>query len=205
MSTSITTTLYSEYIPYYELLLCYIGNDNEIKQTYEKKIAQHNEKMSRFFQYYAMKKNLKDGLQTPPCFDAGFDLYNPCDSIGSPYKVNMIDYQIQCAMKFHDHRNNEIDIEHFCGYYLYPRSSTGTKTHLRLANSVGIIDSGYRGNIMAAFDLNTSNTPVLIPRLERYTQICTPNMSYPLIVRMVERSELGETERGSGGFGSTSN
>ena len=41
--------------------------------------------------------------------------------------------------------NNDKNI----GYYLYPRSSI-SKTPLILANSVGIIDSGYRGNIKAA-------------------------------------------------------
>lgn len=194
-----TTILYSNNVPYYELLLSYVGDDNEIKQIYENKISQHNDKMSLFFHYY----ETKTVSSSCPCFDAGFDLYNPRDIIAQPYKVNMVDYQIQCAMKFHDHRNTKYDLEHYCGYYLYPRSSTGTKTHLRLANSVGIIDSGYRGNIMAAFDLNTNGSNILIPRLERYTQICTPNMSYPMIVRMVEREELGETERGSGGFGST--
>ena len=38
------------------------------------------------------------------------------------------------------------------GYYMYPRSSL-SKTKLRLANSVGIIDSGYRGNLIGMFDL----------------------------------------------------
>ena len=48
-------------------------------------------------------------------------------------------------------------IEHYVGYYLYSRSSTGSKTPLRLSNSVGIIDSGYRGNIKACFD-NINNS-----------------------------------------------
>ena len=45
---------------------------------------------------------------------------------------------------------------YYVSYYLYPRSSVSTKTPLRLANSVGIIDSGYRGNIKAVFDINQS-------------------------------------------------
>ena len=39
------------------------------------------------------------------------------------------------------------------GFYMYPRSSLGTKKRLRLANSVGIIDAGYRGHLIAAFDV----------------------------------------------------
>ena len=47
-------------------------------------------------------------------------------------------------------RNNN-----YVGFYLYMRSSTASKTPLRLANNVGIIDSGYRGNIKALFDIKS--------------------------------------------------
>jgi len=86
------------------------------------------------------------------------------------------------------------------GYFLYPRSSTGTKTPLRLANSIGIIDSGYRGNYIAAFD-NIRSESFKVERLQRLVQICPPNLTYPLRVELVE--ELEQTTRGAGGFGST--
>jgi dUTP pyrophosphatase len=89
------------------------------------------------------------------------------------------------------------------GYYLYPRSSTGTKTPLRLANSVGIIDSGYRGNIISVFD-NWKNSTYVVEKYNRLVQICPPDLSYPMSVTMVENDDtLGRTERGEGGFGST--
>ena len=89
------------------------------------------------------------------------------------------------------------------GYYLYPRSSTGTKTPLRLANSVGIIDSGYRGNIIAAFD-NWLDDDYTVLKDSRVVQLCPPDLSYPVVVSLVsEESELGLTKRGEGGFGST--
>jgi dUTP pyrophosphatase len=90
------------------------------------------------------------------------------------------------------------------GYYLYPRSSTGTKTPLRLSNSVGIIDSGYRGNITAVFD-NISGVDYAIEKYQRLVQICPPDLSYPFLVTIVATlNELGcDTSRGSGGFGST--
>jgi dUTP pyrophosphatase len=86
------------------------------------------------------------------------------------------------------------------GYFLYPRSSTGTKTPLRLANSIGIIDAGYRGNYIAAFD-NIRDSVFTVDRLQRLVQICPPNLTYPMRVELVE--ELEQTERGAGGFGST--
>jgi dUTP pyrophosphatase len=95
------------------------------------------------------------------------------------------------------------------GYYLYPRSSI-VKTPFRLANSVGIIDSGYRGEIMAVVDnINSSSNDVSVclerymPEMSRMFQICSPTLE-PFMVRIVDSEEdLGSTERGSGGFGST--
>ena len=89
------------------------------------------------------------------------------------------------------------------GYYMYPRSSTGSKTPLRLANSVGIIDSGYRGPLMAVLD-NVKDEPYTITSNQRLMQICPPDLSYPLYVVLVDNVEdLGITNRGEAGFGST--
>jgi dUTPase len=63
-----------------------------------------------------------------------------------------------------------------CGFYLYPRSSI-SKTNLRLANSVGIIDSGYRGNILAIFDiLQNDNVSTTIEKHSRLLQICSGDL-----------------------------
>ena len=74
-----------------------------------------------------------------------------------------------------------------------------SKTPLRLANSVGIIDQGYRGNILAAVDNNGPNI-YQIKKGQRLFQICSPDLT-PMLVKIVQ--ELDKTERGSGGFGST--
>lgn len=100
------------------------------------------------------------------------------------------------------------------GFYLYPRSSI-SKTRMRLANSVGIIDAGYRGDIIAAVDtigLFGSNdiwhvwkeTLSPIKKYDRYFQLCAPDLS-PFQVHIVDtEAELGApTIRGQGGFGST--
>ena len=87
-----------------------------------------------------------------------------------------------------------------CPYYMYSRSSTPIKYGLILGNSVGIIDCGYRGNLMASF-YNTKKEPVTISQGTRLVQICMPNLSYDFTRKLVDK--LDSTERGEGGFGST--
>ena len=86
------------------------------------------------------------------------------------------------------------------GYYLYPRSSI-SKTPLGLANSVGIIDAGYRGEICAVVR-NYSNIPYQIKKGDKLFQLCAPDLK-PLVIKIV--NELNSSIRGSGGFGSTNN
>ena len=87
-----------------------------------------------------------------------------------------------------------------CGYYLYPRSSTGTKTPLRLANSVGIIDAGYRGEIKGIVDNLDKGQDYCIRAGTRLFQLCSPVLG-PISFEMA--NTLSETARGEGGFGST--
>jgi dUTP pyrophosphatase len=84
-------------------------------------------------------------------------------------------------------------------YYLYPRSSI-SKKGLVMANSVGIIDRTYRGELLGAVRNVTSND-VLVGRGERLFQIVAPNMGH--IQETVGWDALDETVRGDGGFGST--
>ena len=86
-----------------------------------------------------------------------------------------------------------------CAFYIYPRSSI-SKTPLRLANSVGIIDSGYRGNLMLALD-NIKNVDYTIEAGQRLAQLCSPDLK-PIRFSFT-REKLSKTTRGAGGFGST--
>ena len=74
---------------------------------------------------------------------------------------------------------------------------------------MGIIDSGYRGNIIAAFDNRdtmSNDGDFKVEGGSRVVQICPPELSYPVLVKIVENeSDLGTTNRGEGGFGSTGN
>ena len=123
--------------------------------------------------------------------DAGLDLYCPSDIEVLPGQTCKIDFKIQCE-GIDDNNSNNV-----C-YYLYPRSSI-SKTPLRLANSVGIIDAGYRGNLMAVVD-NISDEPFNIQKGQRLFQICGRFLE-PIHLNLVE--ELSSSIRGDGGFGST--
>ena len=68
-----------------------------------------------------------------------------------------------------------------------------------MANSVGIIDAGYRGTIMAAVD-NTSDEVYTVRPGQRLFQICGPTLE-PVSFELT--NTLSETSRGEGGFGST--
>jgi len=87
-------------------------------------------------------------------------------------------------------------------YYLYARSSI-YKTNFILANNVGIIDTGYRGNLCAALHNKLSNSYSQVKMGTRMTQICMPDLSPNFHVRLVYK--LSDTSRGTGGFGSTGN
>lgn len=81
---------------------------------------------------------------------------------------------------------------------LTPRSSM-SKTPLRCANSVGIIDEDYRGEISIVYE-NVSCKNYTIARGDRITQLIIVPIA---IVDVEEAQTLSETERGAGGYGST--
>lgn len=82
---------------------------------------------------------------------------------------------------------------------IFARSGLATKRSLAPANKVGVIDSDYRGEIMVALH-NHSSLPQTIEAKERIAQIAfVPYVA----AEFEETEELGDTERGTGGFGST--
>ena len=123
--------------------------------------------------------------------DAGLDLYCPDDLLIEPRDTKFINLRIQCeALSDNNDRN--------ISYYLHCRSSIA-KTPLRLANSVGIIDAGYRGDIIASVD-NRSSEPYQIQKGQRLFQIVGRYLE-PIELELVD--ELSNSERGNRGFGST--
>jgi dUTP pyrophosphatase len=141
-----------------------------------------------------------NGVEGDGCYDSGFDLICP-ERVNIIEKLNiMVDHKIVCAMKY---KNK------FVSYYLYSRSSTPIKTPLRLANSVGIIDSGYRGHIKAYFDVVMNfdlnrNIQFNVNSGARYVQLCPSCIDKPMMVVLVDDiSMFGKTNRSDNGFGSS--
>lgn len=125
--------------------------------------------------------------------DSGFDLFVAEDTYFYPEEsTKLVPLGIRCCPKFNS------------GYYLYPRSSI-FKTQFRLANSVGIIDKNYRGEIKAAIDAIklTDENPIILKKGTRICQLCHPSLQ-PMTITLIDDFEpYKNTERGVGGFGST--
>ena len=164
---------------YMELVLFVDSNDTVLRNKYLDAAANHNSNVS-----------------SSPFPDAGFDLFAPFDNL---FVIGMsrLSFGVKCAATMVCENGKCFAT----GFYMYPRSSL-SKTQLRLANSVGIIDSGYRGPLVGAFDCLTGTYKV--QQYDKLVQICAPGL-VPVYVRVVfDEAELGgETERGEGGFGST--
>ena len=121
---------------------------------------------------------------------AGYDLSACIDSpvIINPGEIKKIPTGLSVALD----ENNAVIL-------IYARSSLATKFGLTLANCVGVVDSDYRGEIIVAM-INQGNLPYTINNGERIAQMVITPIYTPEIV---QTDELSETERGTGGFGST--
>ena len=166
--------------------------DPELKDVYFNHIEGHKKRISEQGRYG----------------DSGFDLLVPrfysLETEQNPIRINM---EVRCAL----FRTNSVEVDEPCGFYLYPRSSL-YKFNLRLTNSVGIIDAGYRGPLAGVFDVvvnipcgrTESDNSTPISKYSRLVQICSPDLRPIVDIRLVDTlDELEETTRGEGGFGST--
>ena len=153
--------------------------DEELKELYKDRVEKWNKSLT---------------TEHP---DSGFDLLSP-EQVSFISKnpdhhltTQLVDLKVKAAVYNTTQKP--------CPYTLNVRSSI-YKTPFRLANNVGIIDSGYRGNLMAAVDCH--DTSVEMQKHNRYFQICMPTLE-PFEVEIVE--SLDKTTRGEGGHGSTGN
>ena len=141
--------------------------------------------------------------------DAGFDLITPQAETCMAKHVNKINFGVKCAASMGTCRVENGDVVWSAldtcvasAFYMHPRSSLSKKP-LRLANSTGIIDAGYRGPLIGMFDC-IYGEQYRVERGDRLLQICSPTLC-PIFVQLVkDQSCLGsQTMRGEGGFGST--
>lgn len=122
--------------------------------------------------------------------DAGIDL--TCTNI-----TQEINEAGQLILVYHTDLAVEIP-EGYVGL-LFQRSSVANKS-ITMTNCVGVIDSGYRGEVMGKFRSTTDVVPAIYKPGERFAQlIVVPYLN----VELEEVTELSETDRGEGGFGST--
>ena len=138
-------------------------------------------------------KKLRDGAKIPRRAtdgSAGMDLYACIDGSVtlSPGQLAVIPTGIAIELP-----------DNTCAAFLYARSGLGVKHGVCLSNGVGVIDSDYRGEVCVGL-CNVSGTPYEITQGERIAQMVIAPVLLP---RIVETDELGGTERGDGGFGST--
>ena len=132
-------------------------------------------------------KKLSDDAKVP-CYacdgDAGMDVY----AVSKIVKDKFIEYGTGLAF--------EIPEGHVC--LIYPRSSL-SKKDLVLANHVGVLDSGYRGELKLRFKKVGEEIYDVGDRIGQLMIVPYPKVEFE------EVEELSETGRGSGGFGSSGN
>ena len=165
------SSLFSQNISIIPMYLKLFFPDSEanpsVKQRYVEAIVKHNKKAT----------------SSHP--DAGFDLFCPNSETVSPGESVWIDMKVKAAAFVKDESGNPtIPVS----YYIYPRSSI-SKTPLRLSNSVGVIDSGYRGSLITALFHSGGMSEKFgenyqINLFDRLVQICSPTLG-PVFVEIV--------------------
>lgn len=152
--------------------------------------------------YEAIYNHNVDLNNNPLHIDAGVDLFSPyTEFVCTSENVNKLDLKIKCSAQIVEKDANGLIHSYNTGYYMHPRSSI-SKTPLRLANSTGIVDSGYRGNLIGMLDC--TRPMYTVERFDRLIQICAPGLM-PIFVELVNKVEdLGaDTIRGERGIGSS--
>lgn len=120
--------------------------------------------------------------------DAGLDLRSNADLVIEPFERKLIPTGLAIAIP-----------EGYAGF-VQPRSGLALKQGLSFPNTPGLIDSHYRGELkVVAINLDPQN-PILINNGDRIAQLVIQEVP---VVNLVEVKELDETDRGSGGFGSS--
>ncbi|CAB4625996.1 unannotated protein [freshwater metagenome] len=84
--------------------------------------------------------------------------------------------------------------------YVHPRSGLALKRGLGMVNAPGVIDAGYRGEIGVILVNHDAHEPIVLERGDRIAQLVVAPVAQ---AQLTEVSELPQSHRGEGGFGST--
>lgn len=120
--------------------------------------------------------------------DAGLDLRANVDVDIAPFERKLIPTGLAVAIP-----------EGFAGF-VQPRSGLALKSGLSMANTPGLIDAHYRGELKVIAVNLDANEPIHILKGERIAQLVIQRVP---VVSLMEVDELDKTDRGTGGFGSS--
>lgn len=101
------------------------------------------------------------------------------------------------------HTGIHIEIPQGFAGFIFPRSGLSSKHGVILANTVGVIDSDYRGEIICAMQLDGRNVEYVIEKYERIAQLVIMPVWQGVLENVDELYKLSNTQRGEGGFGHT--
>lgn len=183
MNDTFAKFMYEANRPIMHLSIFIDTDDEALKELYVKAANTHNQKI----------------IEDPDFYDSGFDLFLPDSTVFENNKTTKVDFKVKCCAQIRSKSESN-----YSPFYTYARSSI-SKTPVRLANNQGIIDAGYRGNLIGMFDcLGQSGDFWEADKNTRLLQICAPGL-VPIYVNVVNSvEELGpSTRRGEGGLGST--
>ena len=141
---------------------------------------------------FVTEEDLYDEVKITHQGDSGIDLFFPEELTIHAGETKLVNLKIKSQMFDSVENYNTIS------YDLRARSSI-YKTPLRIANSAGLIDAGYTGNIMVALD-NIKDFDYTIKRGQSWVQLVAGDLK-PIITKKI--IQLQETTRGDQGFGST--
>lgn len=120
--------------------------------------------------------------------DAGLDLRANEDVTLAPHERRLVSTGLAVAIP-----------EGYAGF-VQPRSGLALREGLSMANTPGLVDSHYRGELKVCAVNLDDERPITITRGERIAQLVIQRVP---VVSLVEVDELDETDRGAGGFGSS--
>jgi len=145
----------------------------------------------------ALRNMLFDIVNNRRATDSGFDIPMLAEEVNRNSVLHTFNLNIKVGAT---HNNQPVPC------LLLPRSSLSA-TPFRMANSIGLIDMGYRGDVKAKVDvLDRPNDAYVVPRGTRLFQICQGDfMPWDNVVVVQFERELPRApdNRGAGGFGST--
>lgn len=134
---------------------------------------------------------LDEGLSAPAYGhpdDAGADLQTAEDVVLEPFERRLVGTGIAIALP-----------EGYAGF-VHPRSGLAVRSGLSIVNAPGTIDAGYRGEIKVPLINLDPRETIVLSRGDRIAQLVVQRVTH---ARFVQVDELGSTQRGTGGFGST--